>query len=277
MSALQYITPLFGDPLAHFSTTEATEQWLAEVTIDLASYGADHFSAALTAEAKRTSDDGGAIPTLYVRMGGASGAVDGTIILTVATDVSSADWTALMVSTARVNAHGTVLIKLTGKSSVAEQEVEFYAASLTLGLTAMTPVVYLDVASIGEDIWAAQASETGAPEYVVTSSGDWTAVTGREAVQQSLIRRFLTKPGDYRVDPTYGAGLLAAAKKRMRRSDMDDISRRLRQQALADNRVRAVSSVKVEALPNTDNGVKYTITIDLVADGVPLTFSQEIH
>ena len=277
MSALQYITPLLGDPFAHFSTTEATEQWLAEVTVDLASYGADHFSAALTAEAKRTAVDGGAVPTLCVRMGGASGAADGTLILTVAPGVSSADWIALMVSTARVNAHGTVLLKLTGKSSIADQEVEFYAASLTLGLTAMTPVAYRDVSGIGEDIWAAQASETGAPEYVVTSSGDWTAVTGREAVQQSLIRRFLTKPGDYRVDPTYGAGLLAAAKKRMRRSDMDDISRRLRQQALADDRVNAVTSLTVESIPGTDNGVKYTITIDLVADGVPLTFSQEIR
>ena len=277
MSALQYITPLLGDPFAHFSTTEATEQWLAEVTVDLAFYGADHFSAALTAEAKRTAVDGGALPTLCVRMGGSPGAADGTLILTVAPGVSSADWIALMVSTARVNAHGTVLLKLTGKSSIADQEVEFYAASLTLGLTAVVPSALSRRSGMGEDIWSAQASETGAPEYVVTSSGDWAAVSGREAVQQSLIRRFLTKPGDYRVDPTYGAGLLAAVKKRMRTSDMDDISRRLRQQALADNRVKAVSSLTVESLPGTYNGIKYRITVDLVADGQPLTFSQEVR
>ncbi len=116
----------------------------------------------------------------------------------------------------------------------------------------------------------------GQPDYAITNAGDWASVSGREAVQQSLMRRFLTKPGDYVVNPTYGAGLLAAVKSRMRQTDLDAIARRLRQQALMDERVRAVSAVTVSALGGTANGLKYSITVDLVADGRPMTFGSEV-
>jgi hypothetical protein len=273
MTILHILTLPFGDPFTHFSTDGETEQWLAEVSVDMAAYGSDHFAASLAAEVLAA---GGAVPTFSVRMGGTSHAADGAAILTLTPGATPAAWTALLVSAALVTAHGSTLLKLTGKSDIAGQVVEVASASLLLGLDETPLIARYRMNGQGEDIWSAHASASGAPEYVVTSSGDWASVSGREAVQQSLIRRFLTTPGDYRVNPTYGAGLLAAVKKRMRRSDMDDITRRIRQQALADLRVRAVSSLKVESLSGAENGIRYTITVDLVADGAPLTFSQEV-
>jgi hypothetical protein len=220
----------------------------------------------------------GPIPTFTVRMGGASGAVDGVPITSIVPGSSPATWTPEIASAARVVSRGPTLFKLTGSSSISGDVVEIYGASLALGFGDTDPVAALSRqgGGQGEDIWAAQAGASVAPEYVVTNAGDWASVSGREAVQQSLIRRFLTKPGDYLVDPTYGAGLLAAVRKKGTRSNLDDISRRLRQQALADNRVRAVSSLTVEPIVGTENGLKYRITIDLVAGGLPMTFGAEI-
>ena len=117
----------------------------------------------------------------------------------------------------------------------------------------------------------------GQPDYAVTNAGDWASVSGREAVQQSLMRDFLSDPGSYLVgDPDYGGGLRAALKGRMRPTDLDALARRLRRRALADARVRAVSAVTVSALSGTANGLKYSITVDLVADGRPMSFGSEV-
>ena len=156
------------------------------------------------------------------------------------------------------------------------RSAEIEAAALTLGFGDTDPAPAQLGPVGGDDIWLDQVTETGDPEYAMTNNGDWASVSGRDAVQQSLMRRFLTKPGDYLVDPSYGAGLLAAVKSRMRQTDLDAIARRIRQQALADRRVRAVSAVTVSALAGTANGLKYSITVDLVADGRPLTVSDEV-
>ena len=65
-------------------------------------------------------------------------------------------------------------------------------------------------------------------------------------------------------------------KKRMRSSDLDTLAARIRQQALAEPRVRAVTNVTVSALTGNVNGIRYSITVDLVADGKPMTFGQEV-
>jgi hypothetical protein len=276
MSITEIVTLAFGDPFAHFSTTMPTETWLGETTLDLGDYDNARFAASFGALVQAA---GGAIPTFTVRMGGTSRAANGFALTSITPATTPSTWTAEIAAVARVVSSGPTLFKLTGSSSVGGDVVEIYGASLALGFGDVDPVppVALRSSGQGDDIWAAQAGAAVAPEYVVTNAGDWASVSGREAVQQSLIRRFLTKPGDYLVDPTYGAGLLAAVKKRGRRSDLDDISRRLRAQALADNRVRAVSSLTVEPIAGTENGLKYRITIDLVAGGLPMTFGAELR
>ena len=275
MSVTSTVTLVFGDPVGHYSTDETTEQWLADVTVNLDDYDDARFALSLAAAIKAT---GGAIPTFKVYMRGVDVEYS-PVVLTLTPDTSPATWTSAMVSAARVVGHGPTTFSLYAWKPtplLLSTTIEINAAALTLGFGDADPAPRPPGPTGGDDIWLDQVTETGDPEYAVTNAGDWASVSGRDAVQQSLMRRFFTKPGDYLVDPSYGAGLLAAVKSRMRQTDLDAIARRLRQQALADRRVRAVSAVTVSALSGTANGLKYSITVDLVADGRPMTFGDEV-
>lgn len=272
------ITSGLALPFDHYSTDSGDERWLADVIVNLSVYGEARFIASLNAAIRA---ENGAKPIFRVRMGGTPQQTDGTQILRVAPSTSPVDWTVYLLRTATAIDIGPALFKLTGQSSAGDA-AEISAATLALWFGDVseapeTPATgeFL-MSKTGDDIWLDQVSEVGAAEMAVTNSGDWAPVSGRLAVQQSLIRRFLTKPGDYLVDPTYGAGLLAAVKKRMRESDLAAIASRLRAQALREPRVRAVTAISVESLSGTANGLKYTITVDLVGDGRPMTFGQEV-
>ena len=273
------ITSGLALPFGHYSTDVNAERWLADVIVNLSVYGEARFIASLNAAIRA---ENGAKPIFRVRMGGTPQQTDGTQILRVAPSTSPVDWTIYLLRTATAIDIGPTLFKLTGQTSTAGDTAEISAATLSLWFGDVDetpepiPTGEFSMSKLGDDIWLDQVSEVGAAEMAVTGSGDWAAVSDRLAVQQSLIRRFLTKPGDYFVDPGYGAGLLAAVKKRMRSSDLDTLAARIRQQALAEPRVRAVTNVTVSALTGNVNGIRYSITVDLVADGKPMTFGQEV-
>jgi len=52
------------------------------------------------------------------------------------------------------------------------------------------------------DIW-----QIWSTDLTASNSGDLKTATGTDRGQQRIIRRFMTNPGDYLEDPTYGAGL----------------------------------------------------------------------
>ena len=109
-----------------------------------------------------------------------------------------------------------------------------------------------------EDIYFDVSAATG-PDYYVTPAGDWLPVTGDEALRQSLLRRFITNPGEWQTKPGYGAGGRAFVKAKATKANRDAFSQRLREQALKDKRVASVSEVKVESF--ADGGYKYSVAI----------------
>lgn len=128
---------------------------------------------------------------------------------------------------------------------------------LTPGTTGTQSLTALEEDFFGEDIWFDISAATG-PDMVVTPAGDWKPVTGREALRQSLLRRYLTNPGEWATLPDYGAGLRAFIKAKNTKANRDKIIANLKTQTLADDRVARVSTVTVE---RTEDVTKFSVTI----------------
>lgn len=109
------------------------------------------------------------------------------------------------------------------------------------------------------DIYFDVSAATG-PDYSVTPAGDWLPVSGDEALRQSLLRRFITNPGEWLTKPDYGAGGRAFLKAKGTKSERDAFAQRLRAQALKDDRVEKVGEVAVERF--ADGGTKFRVQIE---------------
>lgn len=116
----------------------------------------------------------------------------------------------------------------------------------------------------GEDIWFDVATADpihGQADYVVDPTGDWTAVTGREALRQSLLRRLITSPGEWATVPEYGVGARQYVKARNTRSVRAELESRIKSQFLRDPRVHSVDLVTVDRLDDGSPGVKISVLV----------------
>lgn len=96
----------------------------------------------------------------------------------------------------------------------------------------------------GRDIYL-EVNGSAGPDLATTKAGDWILVTGRQALRQSLIRRWITTPGEFATKPGYGAGALAFLKARGNSDSAQDLANRIRAESLKDRRVERVEAVHV--------------------------------
>lgn len=108
-------------------------------------------------------------------------------------------------------------------------------------------------------------------DYHVGPDRDWVLVEGLDALKQSLYHRLITKPGEYRLRPSYGCGVLSYVKKRNRPAELAELRQRVVDQLLADRRVDEVIGVTIEPLPDGAQGI--TVTIAVRASGLELNFT----
>lgn len=92
----------------------------------------------------------------------------------------------------------------------------------------------------------------------LNSAGDYVLLSGLEAVRQSIYRRLLTRPGEYRVRPEYGVGVMEFVKKRRTRSTFDVLRQRVVDQLSFDTRIDEVVDVVID---NIEDGIKIGIVI----------------
>ena len=83
------------------------------------------------------------------------------------------------------------------------------------------------------------------PDYAVTKAGDWSTVTGKKALSQSLRRRLITDPGEWQTLPDFGVGARAFVKARNTQANRDELERRIRTQFLTDPRVDSIEHVTI--------------------------------
>lgn len=168
-----------------------------------------------------------------------------------------------------------MVVKIVGRGTV-EHGGEFFALT-TIGriVPDVTPLAFAILTSYTEPAALTVAGAAGEPNTLVTVSGDWALVDGHEAVVQSLTRRYLTSPGEWKTKPEYGAGLREAARKRARGSDIAEIVNRMRQQNSLEKRISPKSEVSVYPLSGNVNGLGFKVTIIFSDDvnATPRTFT----
>lgn len=89
----------------------------------------------------------------------------------------------------------------------------------------------------------------------VDAGGDYVTVDGIENLRQSLIRRILVRPGEYRLRPDYGAGLLSYVRKPFTTTIKAEITQRIKSQVARDRRIEKVVDVDVSVI--TFNNTPY--------------------
>jgi phage baseplate assembly protein W len=92
-------------------------------------------------------------------------------------------------------------------------------------------------------------------DLVVGAYGDYTTVEGIEHVRRSMIRRILVRPGEYRLRPDYGAGLLAYVKKPLTSSVKAELTARITGQVKKMRQIEKV--LDVEITEETQNGTPF--------------------
>ncbi len=99
----------------------------------------------------------------------------------------------------------------------------------------------------GEDIYF-DVSLGVTANYVVTAAGDYQTATGMVALMQSLLRRTITNPNEWRTKPNYGVGAKQYLKGRDTPSTRAELEARIRAQYVLDARVERVDQVVIEKI-----------------------------
>ena len=103
-------------------------------------------------------------------------------------------------------------------------------------------------------------------DFHVFPDGDWTLVTGLEAVRQAIYHRLITRPGEYKARPEYGVGVQDFVKEEKTSAKVEELKTRIRTQLLQDRRIEGVE-VAVEVL---ESAVKVAVSVRV--KGTALTF-----
>jgi hypothetical protein len=268
-------------PLGHFGTDAADERWLVNLPVPVTDRWTVQVSLAMSGVFLATVAD---LPaTFHLRISGGARDADGTELLS---------WPVQGVTQAQIDAgypgigqhhiaitHVAVvppmLLKLTGESSIVGERIE-----LRGGILQVRKEVAMSAGKSpppGEDIWFDLENQNGEPNSAVTVAGDWLLTAGEEAVIQSLTRRYLTSPDEYKVKPGYKcAGLREAVRRRLRQSDISDLTNRMRVATAAEPRVTSNTQITVFSLPGEENGLGFRVSIQFSDSLKTRTFSGKV-
>lgn len=112
-------------------------------------------------------------------------------------------------------------------------------------------------------------------DYDVTPAGDYVLLEGIEAVRQAIYRRLMTRPGEYKLRPEYGVGVMDFVKRRRLASTTDELRQRIVDQLSLDSRIEEVVGIGVETI--TD-GLKVKVVIRLAGETLkfePFLFTEK--
>ncbi len=116
----------------------------------------------------------------------------------------------------------------------------------------------------GEDIYfdiSAPDPTSGQASYVVNAAGDWTTATGLVALRQSLFRRLITNPNEWKTKPNYGVGARQYIKARNTEATRAELVSRIKSQFALDKRVHEVNTAIASRLDDGSPGIKVSVTI----------------
>lgn len=112
-------------------------------------------------------------------------------------------------------------------------------------------------------------------ELPVGANADYILVKGLENLRRAILRRLLTRPGDYAFVPEYGVGIPSFLKKRRTQTTIKQLEADIRENLLRESRIEEVTDVAVENIPD---GIKVNVQVRASGRNLrfrPFTFSQE--
>jgi phage baseplate assembly protein W len=131
-----------------------------------------------------------------------------------------------------------------------------------------SPAEQQKVVLLGKDIFFKH-------DYSITAHGDYATVEGVDALRAAIYRRLLTRPGEFKVRPTYGVGVQDYVKKRRRATELNDLKARITDQLSLEERISEVADVVVELIPD---GVKIGIAVIVAGETLkfqPFEFTEK--
>jgi phage baseplate assembly protein W len=117
-------------------------------------------------------------------------------------------------------------------------------------------------------------------DFQVTGSGDYALVEGEENLRRGIYRRLMTRQGDFRARPEYGAGTQSYVKKTASRANLDALRQRATEQLRLDPRIESVEEMSLELSQVGLGGAKLKVYAKVRARGrelqlEPLQFTEE--
>jgi phage baseplate assembly protein W len=83
-------------------------------------------------------------------------------------------------------------------------------------------------------------------DFQLTAGGDYVTISDEANLKKAIYRRLLTRPGEYRFRPEYGAGLATYAKKGLNLAILDNLRQLVLNQLAQEKRIESVDEVTVQ-------------------------------
>lgn len=100
----------------------------------------------------------------------------------------------------------------------------------------------------GCDLWLG-IGETAVPDMVVTPAGDLLTVDSRECLRQAILRRLITRPGEWATLPDYGIGAADYVKEKNNPAKREELRAKIIGGLTKDPRILRVDAVEIEVTP----------------------------
>lgn len=106
----------------------------------------------------------------------------------------------------------------------------------------------------------------------VGPDGDYLTIYGVENLRRAVLRRLMTRPGEYRLNPSYGVGILDFVKKPLTSSNLNTLKNRISENLLRDRRIDKVIELTLTPTVFTGGIPGLTVVVVVQAKGAVLTF-----
>ena len=116
-------------------------------------------------------------------------------------------------------------------------------------------------------------------DYVVTPDGDYQLVAGLENLRRWILRCLLVSQGEFRVRPSFGAGVAQFVKKPITAARRDELRNRILEQLRRDDRIEQIQEVAIETVTiNAKPAVRIRVRVQALGRAVefqPFSFARE--
>lgn len=100
---------------------------------------------------------------------------------------------------------------------------------------------------------------------VIGLDGDYQLLEGKAALKQAILHRLMTRPGEFRLRPDYGAGIPDYVKKPSTASTVAELTTAIKVQLAKEPRVGKVESVSI-----SKTATSLVVKVNVIANGEPL-------